>query len=431
MLDSGSARSTIRGMDVWGFDEFEGADIRIVGGGRDTIVGNRLATRPSPSVSGPEEIAIDAERGATGGNVIQSNVVGASFEGRPAINLLPDAGGDTIGGPGPGQGNTMTDTSVELGAHSVVPGNTLTGVDVSTGAGSTVGGPPTAPGTGAGNTINGDIVLGNDSVAQGNRIDANGRSGIALSRHDTAGGAQPRMGNLILGGLEFVYAGISVDDVLGTPSFGSPHHDDGNVIENNTIEAITTAHESQSIGAIAIVSGTGNHVFDNTLRDDSSGIILGNGAYLYNGLHLDETDPNLHQPYALLFDAVARGGRIGLSGRLTAHGNSRYTIDLYEQPSCAQNSITPGVGQHDLGREHVHTDAFGDALFTLSFPEAPRAGAVSATATAPNGSTSEFSPCLTVGRGGPDVHGHRRDAARGPRSRPGRRAPRRPRAPPR
>ncbi len=54
--------------------------------------------------------------------------------------------------------------------------------------------------------------------------------------------------------------------------------------------------------------------------------------------------------------------------------------------------MTPGEGLHYLGRRVLPTGI----RFTLAFSAAP-AGQHAVTATADDGSTSEFSPCLTIG----------------------------------
>jgi hypothetical protein len=67
---------------------------------------------------------------------------------------------------------------------------------------------------------------------------------------------------------------------------------------------------------------------------------------------------------------------------------------------AAPDSVTPGVGARLLGSRTVNTDGFGKVSFDLHF-SAPRSPAATATSTGPDGSTSEFSPCLTMGTSAP------------------------------
>ena len=57
--------------------------------------------------------------------------------------------------------------------------------------------------------------------------------------------------------------------------------------------------------------------------------------------------------------------------------------------------MTGGEAAAWLTSAHVRTDGIGTANLTLTLPHT--VGAVTVTATAPDGSTSELSPCLTAG----------------------------------
>jgi hypothetical protein len=67
-------------------------------------------------------------------------------------------------------------------------------------------------------------------------------------------------------------------------------------------------------------------------------------------------------------------------------------MDVYSQSSCASDSLTPGQGAVWLGSDEV----LGGVTAHIAAVDAA-SGAITVTATSPDGSTSEFSPCLTIG----------------------------------
>src|SRR5690606_25183470 len=81
-------------------------------------------------------------------------------------------------------------------------------------------------------------------------------------------------------------------------------------------------------------------------------------------------------------------------GRIHSTAVATFTLDFYASATCDP----VGVGATHLGSTTATTDALGDAGFSVSFPNGvPWDHVVSATATDPNGNTSAFSPCTTVG----------------------------------
>jgi hypothetical protein len=163
-----------------------------------------------------------------------------------------------------------------------------------------------------------------------------------------------------------------------------------NVIENNLLT------RNVGDGAVAVLDGLGNEIYANEMSNNSLPINLGGGPFRYNTLSIASGGPNHLQPFPELLSASAHG-KTDVTVTLTApRGN--YTIDLYSQPSCVQDDVTPGQGARQLGRRSM-TVGFFQASAALSFAHA--SGAVSATATAPDGSTSEVSPCLTIGHKAP------------------------------
>ena len=97
------------------------------------------------------------------------------------------------------------------------------------------------------------------------------------------------------------------------------------------------------------------------------------------------------QPYPDLSDAVSFSSSTAVAGTLADLPNTTYTVQFFANPTADPSGH--GQGQRLLGTTTVTTDALGNAIVTASFPGVVLAAgtAVTATATDPNGNTSEFS----------------------------------------
>jgi hypothetical protein len=422
---------TVRGMEIGGFV----TDI-CGGGGSDTIANDKLGTG-----AGDQSAAI-ADCSGSGGDVIQGDVIGnaSSLSGalhgsRNVVYLTgPDA---TFGGPQAGSGNTIDDPrDVKFGgAGDVVQGNTFNGSGVELGTQVTFGGAAARPGTGAGNHMNGvgtspGLTLDGGDVVQGNWIHGE-HAGIqvvkpspiqgeppAASDGNTIGGNAPDLGNLIESS---AYAGIVIGTTWNADWLEA--ESSNNVIENNDIHSNPSGLGSWPptgpgagdfiTGGVDVVEGTRNHIFRNRMFGNDPGIAFGNNEgltadYLYNSLTRGSSNPlaspNNLQPYPELLQVSKHGSTVVIDARLLVgvlHRHTAYTIDIYNDVTrCAQPSITPGQGNAWLGDTKVTTDGTGTAVFSLSLPGA-KGSVFTLTATAPDGSTSEFSPCLPRGQVAP------------------------------
>ncbi len=420
-LEIRSPGVTVRGMTIYGF---AWADVYFeMGSGSDTLQANQLETINSTQRLVYGAVVDDNAVGDFGGgvvaggntplaghNVIQGNTIGGgrAFGGNSyaALNLLEP--GDTIGGSQPGQGNLVAGGFAEArGTGDVVQGNTFldTTGSVEVGDDATVGGASAAAGTGAGNMIDTTLSLQQNDVVQGNHIHGNGQTGILVANDDTIGGGRPELGNLIEGNgttmpSDIADGGIAIGRPAGVSAHG-PHS--GNVIENNTI--INNVGD----GGVVVYEGTGNQIFDNEMRGNALGINLGGGPFRYNAINPLPQGPNDYQFYPNVLDSTEHGTGLHVSGLLDDFGHSRetFTIDLYAQRSCAQDSLTPGQGEQMLAEQKITTDRLGQASFLIDVLRSALSGAraFTATATAGDGSTSEFSPCLALGRRAPSFTG--------------------------
>ncbi len=365
-------------------------------------------------ISGNAGVGLQAQD--AGGIVVQGNTIGPALGGKllllpetantdnqqqDAIVFLdaPDAAGstlDTIGGAASGDGNAIAGDVLMNHADSVFQGNTVAqGIVYSQGDHNTIGGPTRTPGAAPGNDFSagGSLTIGGQgTVVQGNQVQ--GTAGFTLislddASHVTIGGDRPELGNRI----EDALAGRGQSDpfsIAGIRIGSGPEHgtSSDNVIENNTFV------NNEGGGAVDVLAGVGNQIFANRMSANNIGIDLGGTAFRFNtvGASQNTFGPNHLQPYPELLGAT-RSGNSDVKLGLTAPPG-RYTVDIYTQRSCARDEMTPGQGEESLGRGSI-TVGGGQAVAQFSFKHA--SGAVTATATSSDGSTSEFSPCLTFG----------------------------------
>ena len=109
------------------------------------------------------------------------------------------------------------------------------------------------------------------------------------------------------------------------------------------------------------------------------------------GNDLGDTDvgPNNLQNYPVINEIAVSGADRTVEGQLNSMANTDYTIDFYQNSEVDPSGF--GEGETYLGSLDVHTNAMGEVSF--SFPlEADALGQfITATATDPDGNTSEFS----------------------------------------
>jgi CSLREA domain-containing protein len=353
--------------------------------------------------------------------------------------------GHRIGGTTPAQRNVIAanGTGITVGGSGVVIQGNFIGTDV-TGTVALGSGFPTGIGLGnvsgtviggidqgAGNVIvgfTGVFVGGNPALArssgtiiQGNVIGTDvtgsadlggGGSGVALFHavNTLIGGAAPGAGNLISGQADGVAGGSSgvsggsVDDTtvqgnligtdasktgaIGNSGFGITLGDDA-VIEGNVIAFNGNDGIELNCGAcIQRISANAIH------SNGALGIDLNSGS---NGVTPNDADdgdsgPNGRQNFPALASVVFGGGTT-IDGTLDSTPDTTFRIEIFANDAC--DASGNGEGETFVGgKDDVTTDANGDASFTVTLDQDVPAGTImTATAIAPDGSTSEFSPC--------------------------------------
>jgi titin len=333
--------------------------------------------------------------GTNGGNFIQGNYIGVSADG--TTRLQPPGGtdaieilvspGTTIGGTTAGARNVIVGTirGIRLGGgglttNEVIQGNYIgtnatgtaglggQGITTDNGASNTtIGG--SAPG--AGNVISGGgtaIFLGDGAAAftiRGNKIgtDASGTHAI------------PNSGN----GIEIQVPGAG--SIIGGTVPG-----EGNIIAFNCGRGISFG----SAPTFTQWAMLGNSIHDN----GGLGITLANSSQpLANDAGDGDTGSNKQQNYPVITSAPISVGTATISGTLNSTPNTTFRLEFFASDRCDASGF--GEGGTFIGTAQATTDIAGNAAFSQPTLPLPGPGVVfTATATDPDGNTSEFSQCF-------------------------------------
>ena len=327
-----------------------------------------------------------------GGNVIENcligtNVTGTLDRGNAGDGIFITASSNNrIGGTSATQRNLISgndQVGIEIStssANNVIQGNFI-GTDIS--------------GTQAlGNVRDGIFfnssnaglnLIGGTAAGAGNLISSNGiqpggtGAGIALFSP----------GNQVLGNL------IGTD-ITGTLPLGNLDGvrigNDLNVIGGTLPGAANTIAHSTRYG-IVVFNGTRNSILSNSIFSNLSlGIDLGQNGVTANDSGDSDVGPNNFQNFPVLMQATSNQ----ILGTLNSLANTTFTVQFFSNLSC--DSSGNGEGQTYLGQlSNVTTNAGGNASITFTPSAALALGTViTATATDPNGNTSEFSGCRVV-----------------------------------
>ena len=335
--------------------------------------------------------------------IIQGNLIGLDAAGTTAlpngvsgINLVNVSSGASallIGG-------------TAAGARNVIFNNRITGV-ISNAIGLTV----------QGNFIGTDITGTVKAPGPGGSL--SGGDGIALGGSATIGGASAAARNVIscdgrglriFGGSVSVqgnYFGTAADGVtpLGNNSEGVRVENDAVVTLGGTAPGLGNVIAHSFLAGVAVmqtarVTILGNSIFDNGTNDTSSfhghpGIDLNDDNVTPNDPCDSDTGPSNLQNFPALTSASSAIGSTQINGSLNSNANTTFTIELFANSECDPSGF--GEGKRFLGTTSVTTGDTCEASFDVSLASAVPVGQfITATATDPNGNTSEFSACVEV-----------------------------------
>ena len=161
----------------------------------------------------------------------------------------------------------------------------------------------------------------------------------------------------------------------------------GNIIADNGGSGVGVVADSDGYGDI--VSPIDDAILSNSIYGNAKlGIDLGDDGVTPNTPGGPHAGPNDLQNYPVLNAAATHGGLTGVVGTLNGAPATSFTVQFFANPTADPSGY--GQGQNYLGSATVLTDANGNGVFNVQF-KSQRGTVVSATATDPNGNTSEFS----------------------------------------
>jgi hypothetical protein len=301
-----------------------------------TIGGTALADRNLISGNVQKGISVNTEFG-TSSLVIQGNLVGTSA----AANAGIPNGGDGVSVTSFGAGASIMVGGSAAGAGNVISANSGPGLEITTLSGATA----TVQGNSIGTDASGVHALGNLSY------------GIVVEGKDVT---------------------------IGGPAAGQ-----GNTIVNNGLPGIWVDANSSAVATIR-----GNSMEDNGLAQGWAGL----GVDLANdgtATHNDPLDADGFQNFPIILSATPGAGTTEIQGFLNSKASTLFTLDFYSNPACVRFPRNFLEGVTYLGSGQVTTNASGNGTFDVVVPVAIAAGErITATATNPDGSTSEFSQRL-------------------------------------
>jgi hypothetical protein len=403
-VNSVFVQGNIIGMNAVGSGAVANAAGVVIDDAAENTIGGS-ATGARNWISGNTAQGVWINGAGSAANVVQGNYIGVNATGTGAVanNVgvqISDSPGNQVGG-------------TEAGAGNLISGNTGDGIVIDFDPG-VVG------------SLGDNIILGNliGTNAAGTGALGNGGDGIQVGQPDTTiGGTAAGAGNVISSNTG---NGINLVDIGASPS--------NNVIRGNTIgtdlvgvailgngaNGILINNINNTIGGGAtgaVPSGAGNIIANNggdgvTFAADANkngSSIRGNSIYNNAGLGIDllpngrtnndDDDPdagnNDRQNYPVLETVTSGGATFIIKGTFNSIPlTSSFTLDFYANDTCDAGETE---GRVYLGSASAITNANGD--FDFENLEVPNGGVpdfrfITATATNPTGSTSEFSLCI-------------------------------------
>ncbi len=423
--------TTVQGLIVNNF----GTSGIVIGSAGNTIIGNYIGTDPTGTqarangfygihivntpnniiggttaaarnlISGNGISGLFLEGGSSTGNTIQGNYIGTTLNGAAALGNgfdgieLFSGSNNLIGGTVPGATNLI---SGNMGNGVSITGPSA---NLNTVQGNLVG--VNLAGTAAlGNALDGVGILegfnnlvGGTTVAARNIISANGTAGVSIS-------GSTATGNLVQGN----FVGTSLDGAapLGNAFGGVVIDGAANSIIGGTVAGTANRIGFNGLVGVLVSAGVGNAILGNSIfANVGLGIDLGfvdpddlpstNGV-TPNDPQDPDIGPNLLQNFPSLVSAVSFNGTTTIRGSFNSTPNTLFRVELFT--NLVEDPSLQGEGETFLLAQNVLTDANGNATLTINAGiEIPRGRFITATATNPSNSTSEFS--VSVGVVGP------------------------------
>ncbi len=233
-------------------------------------------------------------------------------------------------------------------------------------------------------------LIGGGEPGTGNLIGGNGGNGVTLASASASNNAV--QGNII---------GAAIDGITALPNAGHgvflTNQPARNLIGGTTnVSANFIAFNGGAGVALAVSAGVRNSVFANSIFANSTlGIDLGADGPTANDNDDPDLGPNRLQNLPVLTEANSESGFTTIQGSLNSVPSKTYRIEFFLNDFT--NASGFGEGRMFIGslNQFVHGDGNGD--FAIALPvTATFVQFITATATDPDGNTSEFSRPVQV-----------------------------------
>ncbi|MFY9569923.1 MAG: HYR domain-containing protein, partial [Blastocatellia bacterium] len=369
-----------------------GTGITIDGVPNNRVGGTTAAARNV--ISGNAQIGIFINGSAATGNIVQGNFIGTNAAGTAglgnAIGISVSNRADaTIGGTAAGARNIISaNGSVGIALILSVSGTLVQGNFI----GTDINGVADLGNNEAGVQVSNSSpnnTLGGTTAAARNIVSGNNNKGFQINGSGTNG-------NLVQG--NFIGTQVDGNTALGNTLSGvSIEASATNNTVGGSLDSVNIIAFNGTDG-VAISSGSGNAVLFNSIFSNANlGInISDDPGVTPNDLCDPDPGPNGLQNFPVLTSANSSGGNTVIVGTLNSTDATTFKIEFFSSPACDPSGN--GEGKTFIGFTNVSTPAaICDTPINVSFPVTLAAGSViTATATDPSNSTSEFSPCVTV-----------------------------------
>jgi hypothetical protein len=334
------------------------------------------------------------------GGKIQGCFIGVDASGQAAVKnswgINASSGTNlTIGGPNPADRNLISGNDYGMYV-SAYPGTLIQGNLVGTTASGdaplgNVNGIQVQGSTGT-VTITGNVVSGNGPLLQGFGIVTGNFGGDHNTVIQGNWIGTDATGLLPLGNRDW---GVLLEDQNATVGGTAPGQ--GNVIAYNYGGVGYTCCTPLNHSRIR-----GNSIFSNdrvVAGVSRIGIDLAIDGVTLNDLGDADGGSNDRQNFPIITSAIPSGGgtTTTVTGNLNSLSDTLFTIDFYANPVCVGRPQELLEGKTYLGATDVMTDGSGNATIDVVLPVAIDPGSpVTATATSPEGNTSEFSQRIVL-----------------------------------
>jgi uncharacterized repeat protein (TIGR01451 family) len=382
-----SGNGTQSGRDI----DISGADIHDI-----LIKDNFIGTDINGNIAVPNEgggvAVLDGTDVTIRLNLISGNLIGGLSIGNNVVVATIDSNriGTDITGSFP-IGNAIsgitTNGSSVLIRDNIIGGSNLSGIRLQGGSSTVVGNfigtnpSGTDLGNGKGISITGpNNVVGGNLAQQRNIISDNSFQGIEIF-------SPAATGNQILNNA----IGTDVTGIFNDGNGG-----DGIVIlggaSNNTVQDNIIAFNGSNGVLVKDNTSLRNTISRNNIfLNEKLGIDLGDDGVTGNDLQDGDSGPNQKQNYPVIIFAVGDT----VKGSLNSMPLMGFVVDLFANNECDLSLF--GEGEEYLQNVVVNTDINGNGFFNVITARTIEPDEyITATATDPNGNTSEFSLCFPV-----------------------------------